>query len=179
MKRYWTACMVVACGFAACAPTPREIILQHSYNPADFAWAEADGTNTVRGSALLRTVGGEVRTCGGLSVQMIPDVPYSRERIMHLYGKLGSGFQPASAAQAGGIIFMGESHEYTQVGRRTVCDAQGNFRFENVPDGDWFVVAEVVWGVPYSGYVSPQGGRLMQQVTVADGETRELILTHQ
>lgn len=163
-----------ALGLFACAPLPPQITLQNSFNAADYTWAEADGQNVVTGSALLRTVGGEVRTCGGLTVNLLPDVPYSRERMIAFYGNAGGGYLPANSVRAT-MIFMNEPFEYSRVGRGATCDAQGNFRFTKVADGAYFVIAEVTWGAPYVG---TQGGRIMQRVEVDGGQTVELIMSH-
>ncbi|WP_292085350.1 MULTISPECIES: hypothetical protein [unclassified Brevundimonas] len=171
------AVLGVVGALSACAPLPAEITLQNSFNPADYAWADQVGSNTVSGSALLRTVGGEVRTCGALPVSLIPDVPYTRERMIALYGNAAGGYRAFNAGPPGGVIFINEPFEFSRVGRRTACDASGNFRFAQIPDGSYFVVAEVSWGVPYGSYLSPQGGRLMQRVEVKGGDAPELLLT--
>lgn len=163
---------------AACAPLPREITLSNSFNYNDFSWADKEGDNVISGTALLRTVGGDVKTCGGLQVNLLPDAPYSRERMLIFYRYADGGFY--SIQDAGpGIIFMNEPHEYSRVGRTSVCDSQGNFRFDNVPNGSYFVIAEVTWGSPLGGYLSSQGGRIMKRVEVNGGDSINLVMTRE
>jgi hypothetical protein len=53
------------------------------------------------------------------------------------------------------------------------CDAQGNFIFGALPSGNWFVVTEVKWSVGNE----QQGGGLMRQITVIDGQNQQILLT--
>lgn len=57
--------------------------------------------------------------------------------------------------------------------KQSQCDAQGNFAFSSLPDGRWFVATEVKWTVRYA----QQGGALMQELSVANGETAQVLLT--
>jgi len=47
------------------------------------------------------------------------------------------------------------------------------FEFGFVSDGDFYVVTEVTW----MAWDIPQGGYLMQRVTLAGGETKKVVLT--
>jgi hypothetical protein len=57
--------------------------------------------------------------------------------------------------------------------KESQCDAQGNFSFAQLPDGAWFILTQVRWMVGYA----LQGGILMRQVSVANGETIQVLLT--
>lgn len=161
----------------ACASTP-PIQLQNTFKQSDFAWAKAAGNNTITGSAVLRTVGGEVRSCGGFEVDLIPAVQYSAERMAHLYGNAQRGYQPVPTLFQSTVTFANDPIDYQLVGRKSACDAQGNFEFRDLPDGGYFVVVPIVWSVPTGAYSSePQGGRLMRRVDVAGGKTERVVLT--
>lgn len=60
-------------------------------------------------------------------------------------------------------------------GRKSQCDAQGNFKFTALPAATWYVITKVNWTV---GYAS-QGGELIQTVTTEDGKRSEVLLTDQ
>ena len=62
--------------------------------------------------------------------------------------------------------------EYEAAMRETVCDAGGNFSFEEVADGSYFVQTSVFWRAGYNW----QGGSMMSPVMVADGETKKLVI---
>lgn len=133
-------------------------------------WSEGVGDNAIEGTALLRTRGGEVRTCAALAVYAVPVTVYAKERMIHLYGNVRSGFAPVWSA----IEFTNDDPRYNEHVRQSACDAQGAFRFRDLPDGEWFVVSSVRWEVPGAGY---QGGSMMRRVRVGGGQTLELIMT--
>lgn len=170
------AALALAASLGACA-TAKPIALTTPYDRSDFAWAEARGTNSIRGSAVLRTVGGEVRSCGGYEANLIPDTPYSRERMSHLYGSTERGFQQVPNILTPQITFEQDPADYQSVGRTSACDAQGEFEFNDLPDGPYFVVVPIIWSVP-TGYVTEmQGGRLMKRIELSGGERERVVLT--
>lgn len=171
-----TAVLIGTVMLASCAttmPGPRYLrqpTLQ--FNPADAAWASKPGKNAISGSALMRTVIGDVKTCAGLLVELIPDTPYARERMGIVFGPGDSGYFPASNLTA-----PTPDPAYAQTVRRAVCDAQGTFSFDGLPDGAYFVTASVVWNIPQRYGALVQGGDLMQRVSVSGGESRKIVLT--
>ena len=52
--------------------------------------------------------------------------------------------------------------------RRTLCDAEGNFSFSEIPAGTWFILTEVN---------AKFGGVLITEVTLSDGVTTPVLLT--
>lgn len=170
------ACLSAALALVSCVtpPAPR-LTLAHSFDPAQVAWFNAPGNATLAGQALLRTRGGEARTCAGLPVELIPVSDYASERMATVFGSAGSGFfdirttPPAfdNDAATGAAA-------YAQMTRKTICDAQGNFTFSELPAGSYYIVALVVWNLPGG---ARQGGALMQLVQASDGKTARVILT--
>lgn len=127
---------------------------------------------------MLRTVGGDVKTCAGLEAHLVAASSYSRERIEYLYGQAETGFGAPGQDRA----FVPDPPEYYDTARQTICDSQGNFTFERIPDGEYYVFAVVTWGAVQGGryaYIATQGGRVMQKISVRGGETRRLVLSRQ
>lgn len=162
-------------GASACmtAASPPLHTVTTQFDPASVQWAARDGTNAISGNALLRTVGGEVRTCAGFVVNLIPESPYSTERMTATFGWLERGFRSVDQP----IQLSGEAPGYGDTIRSTRCDAQGDFSFNLVPDGTYYVTAFVVWQVPGRYFSSNQGGVLMERVAVAGGQTKRIVLT--
>lgn len=154
-------------------PPPVEYVaLNENYQRP--AWLDEEGENSIEGTALLRTVGGEARTCAALDVWLIPVTTYAKKRMLRLYGNLQSGYR---SADSGELRFVPEFTNYHDDGFMTRCDAQGRFEFDDLPDGEWFITASVYWGVPVSQYnTSIQGGALMQHVRVSGGRTERVVL---
>ena len=132
------------------------------------------GGNAIRGSALIRQQGGGVVTCAGREVRLIPATAYARERMNLLYGSTTQGYNPAFMGRNLGE--QAQNKEYLDATRRTTCDAQGFFRFDNVADGDYFVATAIVCQV--RPYVS-EGGALMHAVTLSGKEAKEIVLSPQ
>jgi hypothetical protein len=173
--RLTLAAGLVAVALSACATVEPSRIMA-PLDPADFAWSTGTGPNAVSGTAILRTVGGEARTCAGSEVQLTPDAPYTRERTLLLYRATDRAF----LERGNSIIIAGEGYAFRQFVRTTTCDALGAFEFKGLPDGVYYLTASVLWEVPagtYVSYMAPQGGWMMQRVTVSGGQSVRVILS--
>ncbi|KAA0911859.1 DUF4198 domain-containing protein [Pusillimonas sp. ANT_WB101] len=135
-----------------------------------------EGTGTLNGSAFLLQRGGGVVTCAGRDVELIPVTDYAADRLRWIYGR---------APAAGEVVrtdFMGMDRVNAQFTpdipgyhthkRVTKCDAQGEFSFQGLKDGQYFVIASVIWFVP-----SPQGGLLATKVKVSNGKAAKVIMS--
>ncbi len=139
--------------------------------PFDSNYAQkmlADGTNTVKGSALIRQNGGGIVTCAGNDVFLIPNTEYANQRMLGIYKSNTKGYSYL------GANFTPNYPEYLVLQKKTICDAQGFFKFNKVSDGTFYAVTSIRWRVSDYQY---EGGVLMLQVTVKDGETAEVVLT--
>jgi hypothetical protein len=176
-----TAVLALAsgCYTAAGVRQPEPVRLQTPFDPSAVAWAAKRGDNRIEGTALLRTRGGEPRTCAALHVGLIPWSRHAGERMARLYGSIQSGYN-ARAPYGRMIRWENDDAAFYETVRSTACDAAGRFVFDDLPDGDWFVEAMVTWDVPRAGFVGgPQGGTLMRRVKAAGGETVSVVLTTQ
>ena len=116
-----------------------------------------------------------MKTCAGLEASLIPHSAYAAERIAVTYGSSAEGFGGRETRP-----FTPDPAAYHDTIRRTLCDAQGNFTFRGLPDGQYFVLVEVSWEAIEGGryaYLAGQGGTMMSRVSVRGAEEREMILT--
>ncbi|WP_146180674.1 hypothetical protein [Pseudomonas sp. HMWF032] len=155
---------VVLVGCAIAKP----VNLTSSFNAQEARELTRPGVNIVSGSALIRQNGGGVVTCAGLQVLLIPKTAYAAERMRVIYGNTERGYNSVYRQ----VAFNPEIPEYQSINRSTLCDAQGHFSFDDVADGSFFVVSQIVWNVG-----GPQGGAVMQAVTVRGGESKQLVLS--
>lgn len=165
--------IVFASSLTACitAPQPTVVQTRMPFDGGQTLAALGKGNNTIKGSALLRQQGGGVVTCAGTEVILHPVTNYSAERISSLYGSYDGGYRPAIA---GGVVFEPNNEVlYRSATRRVLCDAQGYFKFDELLDGDFYVVASVVWRVGHA----PQGGGILRKVSVKNGEVKEIVLS--
>jgi hypothetical protein len=141
---------------------PREI-----YQPTSTAWSTQPGSNTVTGQAMFTTLTGETRDCAGMTVRLVPDSGYARQRFMELYGSDVSGV-------SNGLVFNKYGPDlsdprYLIASKTTTCDASGKFSFDNVANGTWYVVSNVVW----AGDSAPdsRGSAMFKRIQVKDGQS--------
>lgn len=134
-------------------------------------WSKAVGKNTIKGSAFLRTRGGEVRTCAGLQARLIPSGASTDTFIHRAYGSISGGLVQRTTWAA---------QPFDDVSRATTCDIRGEFEFTDLPDGRYYVTVVVSWEAigGYSPHLEQQGGTIATPVTLAGGETRSIVVTH-
>jgi hypothetical protein len=140
---------------------PSGIVITTPFRAEDFAWSTMPGTAHIRG---LSEPG---RSCAGNAVALTPDTAYSRERIVKLYGSAEYAVIPTPVVRAKRIANDNPAiRGYVRSGR---CDSAGNFAFDNIPAGSFFVIAEVG---------DPQGPRVvMRRVTAVAGRVLQVPLT--
>lgn len=131
------------------------------YIPADHDEWRGEGTATLTGQAFLRQQGGGVVTCAGSDVILLPKSAYFDEI--------------ASIVKSRRRVDPAHMDKADVPGRRSQCDAQGNFRFENLPAATWYLITKVQWTIGYA----PQGGELMRVVTTTNGRTENVLLSDQ
>ncbi len=162
--------IVVALTLLGCA-APLAPLKTSKIFDADLARKDTQkGSNTIKGSALIRQQGGGVVTCAGQTVTAIPATSYADERIWATYGSYNKGYRPI---HLGNVQFENEPFEYRQLTLSTTCDAQGYFKFENVADASFYIVTTINWQAGNT----QQGGRLMQKTNVWKGQVKEIVIT--
>jgi len=159
-------------GCASMMPQPKQVTLSSAFNAQDVAWFNSSGTGSITGQAFFQTRGGQPRTCAGLEVSLQPHSSYGDERLIAIYGTTESGFAPTTTMR---VKFNPDEPAYHKMRKTTVCDAQGNFSFTQLPAGKYVVTSAIVWTVP--GSFAPEGGGLLKSVSLSNGESTRVILT--
>jgi len=166
--RAFVALTLIA-GLIGCAvPTQRTVTITAPWDEAAADKLLQPGANTIKGNGFMRQRGGGVVTCAGEDARLIPGTAYAAERIRVLYGSTESGHNSGHRSPA----FDPSPTTYTTKIRTTRCDSQGNFTFEGVADGSFFVQVSVRW----MAGDSPQGGNLMHRVQLTGGKSVSVVL---
>ncbi|MEO8812941.1 MAG: hypothetical protein ABI376_08535 [Caulobacteraceae bacterium] len=123
--------------YAGGPPPPRYGAAPTVFQPSDFAWSTAPGSGSILGSLAYRD--GPARySCDGGDVLLTPETPWSRRRMIILYGSAASAAVPVGIVRA--RTPSAPSGDYARYVRKTTCDADGHFAFTGLPDGGWFVI---------------------------------------
>ncbi len=148
----------------------QQVPISQDFDPTQTAWSEIDGKEQLIGSALLRTRGGDVRTCAGNDVHLIPRSAYSEARMAIIYGNTFRGYVGVLETKRTPAT---TDPRFVKTVRSSKCDAQGNFEFNKIPSGSYYVMTSIFWQAGSSS----QGGMLMSEVSVKASEKNRLILT--
>jgi hypothetical protein len=156
-----------------CAAPPPPPTIQSTFDPREAEFARQPGNGVITGQAFLRQQGGGVVTCAGSEVTLAPVTTYSQERANIIYGNAIRGFRPASQDAIFPLRLPEPPSDFMESLRLSTCDAQGKFRFDAIPPGQYFLATRVIWRV---GSV-PNGGALMRRITVTPGQSQDIILS--
>lgn len=146
--------------------------VKSSFDIKAASYVNQKGNSLIEGQAFLNQKGGGVVTCAGKNVSLLPVTEFASERMMILYKNIERGYLNYTAATM--IKISPEAPpEYYSTGRQARCDAQGNFKFKNLPAGkEFYITTTVMWEVDYI----PEGGYLMLKVKTKANEIIEVIL---
>ena len=155
---------------ASCVPN-KTISMESDFDKSEAAYVKNKGENIIVGSGLIRKQSGGVVTCAGYDVELFPITKYSSEMMQKVYDNKAKGYL------ASFYTVQNLDTSYHIYKKTTTCDAQGGFKFRSIADGDYYLNSTVKWTVfnPQLGEM-PQGGNLMQRVSVYGGETKEIVL---
>ncbi len=176
MKLRWLAIGLCAT-LGACAevtppepPPPPQVAArpQPGFQPSEFAWSTERGSATVRG-LVDYAQGGRHYACAG-QVVLTPDAPYSRRRILQLYGSSEHADLPVDEVRSRQA--NRPSDDYSAYVKKQGCDAGGRFVFSGLPAGGWFVIVVVS---DSSGGNAPAIA-LMRRVETRPGAVRTIVL---
>lgn len=147
--------------------------MESKFSLSDAAYINQPGSSKLEGQAFFQTRGGQPRTCAGTKVSIYPVTQYAKERIVAIYGNDNKGFNSAFSGKK--VKFSDTDPQYLEHSRSAVCDAQGNFEFDSLSAGSYYVIASITWIVD-NAFIT-EGGALMEKVSLEAGETKRVILS--
>lgn len=145
------------------------ITLKQDFVPSEAEWVKNEGTSKVDGEAYLKLKNGEYRGCAGFNIELLPASKYANERIFRTYGNNTQGQILMSENPPKFSPDIKEYHEYLL---KTKCDENNYFSFSNIPAGEYYVIAFIIWG----DAPNLKGGGAMKNVHVGEGESRNVVL---
>lgn len=163
---------IAVLALTACSETNPRYHSRPVFDVDDVAWSTAPGRNSVRGTAVHKTLARSSRTCASLPVRLVPDSSYARLRFHELYGSEEAGESTGPNFNAYGP--ERSDPRYLNVARVANCDSQGNFSFEGIPDGTWYVLSTDNSRSQHGA--NPPGSALFKRIQLKDGQAADVTL---
>lgn len=157
---------------AAIAAEP--IKLDNKFDIEAVRFVKQTGTSTVTGKAFLKLADGTVKNCAGFNIELLPVAAYSKERIVKTYGNDRQG---QILMEQNPPKFTPDAPEYHDMLIKGACDMRGEFNFSNVPAGDYFVIAFIIWDDPSRAPPGKTGGGVMKRIRVSPESRVEVLIS--
>jgi hypothetical protein len=138
----FAALVLAACASETSGPAGPSAPIEYQpsaavFNARDFAWSTAPGGGAIEGT-LTYHAGGLRYSCRGRDVILTPETPWSRQRMVILYGSPVGAAVPLEIVRA--RTPSASSGDYASFVRKTTCGSDNRFSFAGLPDGGWFVI---------------------------------------
>ena len=124
------------------------------------------GNASLTGQAFMKTLGGDVKYAAGCDILLSPITSYSQQWYNESY-LLNKPIEDPDP----------QLYEYTY---KTLGDAEGRFAFNNIPEGNYYLITTIIWytatGFNYS--LEPQGGTIAEKIYLKENENLNIVFTH-
>ena len=160
---------MIAVALFGCASKPFEWAANTPEFDKEYAQYSKPGTGAIQGQAFLQQRNGATVKAAGRVVYLDPATTLATQ----WFEAYGQYYMPPDDVSPPSKLF-------DSARRQTIADAEGKFKFSNLPDGSYYIRTTVTWEVAayrvlYVG-TSTQGGIVKAKVEVKNGEVTEAIL---
>lgn len=146
--------------------------MKSGFNESEASFIHKTGKSSIVGQAYLQRKDGSRWTASGhYSNKLIPATRYAQERMIAKFKNDQAGYIPLGGSDWP-IIIEGDEAKYNEYTKEASVDSNGNFEFKNISAGSYYVLSFVRQGINDRLV----GGDLMQRVTVAEQETKTILM---
>ncbi|MBU2223140.1 MAG: hypothetical protein KKB00_03815 [Gammaproteobacteria bacterium] len=149
------------------------IKLSSSFNEEEIKWVAEKGNSSIYGSAHIKLENGVTKGCASFNVELLPVASYSSERIFKTYGNNVSGQILVSQNPP---KFEPDVKKYHELVISTTCNAKNQFEFNNIPQGDFYILAFIIWDEEKDGVAKKLGGAVMTKIHVKENSKMKVNL---
>lgn len=167
IKAFLTALVTIHCANLYAA---EPIQLENRFDPEEVKWIQTQGNSSISGTAFLQLDKGEKKGCASFGVELLPVAKYANERIFKIYGNNLSG---QILLKNKIPKFTPDHPQYHELVRKTVCDEKNAFTFNDLPAGDYYVIAFIIWKDEKG---QEDGGVVMKKLSLGGGENKTIDL---
>jgi hypothetical protein len=174
-KFYLIIFMVLSLTFSACKFRTIDLT-----SPFDVATAERlmqQGNNTIVVNSFMRQMAGGIVNCGGFNVLLIPVTNTSQEIVTAIFKNPNGGC--VNPIYFDSFEVKNQDEAYKKYIFTKTCNSEGYVTFENITDGEFYVVSTIIWQLPFGYYLtSTEGGVMYKRVSVSGGQKLDVIITN-
>ncbi|HET7241401.1 MAG TPA: hypothetical protein VFI77_09585 [Gemmatimonadales bacterium] len=152
------AALANGCAHATGSPAARET----TFDEQEYAQYAYAGTGTISGQVVLRGHDGQIQPAQGSQVSLNPVTSYSTEWW--------------NRTVVGGLNLRSADEREQKYLRTALTDAEGRFRFGDLPRGEYFVVAALNTVTNATGSSGPSNSMVGQRVHLTEGGKVDLVL---
>jgi len=165
--KYVLSLMVIGLFFVACSDKQKTenntlITVVNEYDSKEVSWFKTRGDGTIKGIAKFKSKSGDIRFGEEFRIELMPSCLYTEERLNKIYNSKNSGYV---YVEDGIPKFTPDPEGYHDT-IKTMCNKNGEFEFNNLPSGDYYVIAFMLW--------EETGGGIMQRTIITENESKIL-----
>src|SRR6187431_1864356 len=117
------------------------IQINNSFNDKEVSWFKDKGTGSIKGNAKFKSKNGELQYGEQFRVELMPYCLYTEERLKNIYANKNLGY---IYLEDGIPRFTPDPEGYHET-IKTYCNKNGDFEFDNLPSGKYYVIAFMIW----------------------------------
>jgi hypothetical protein len=144
--------------------------LESRFDLEEVKWIQNKGNSSISGKAFLQLNKNEKKGCASFGVELLPVAKYSNERIFKTYGNNSQG---QVLLKDNPPKFTPDHPKYHELVIKTVCDEKNAFTFNDLPAGDYYVIAFIIWKDEKG---QDDGGAVMKKLSLGGGEDKTIDL---
>lgn len=141
---------------AGCSHTTK--IAPPVFHSEEHSHYNSNNNASLRGESFYSTVNNERITCAGQTIYLLPKTSFYKELVEADYKGLY-------------LLKTIDPRAYSYV-RTAVCDSNGRFVFEGLPDAQWIGVSTLQWNSDEPQHSKPHRPKLHQVVLIKDISSR-------
>lgn len=142
------------------------ITIKQEFDNKEVSWFKKEGTGRIKGIAKFRTKKGEIYFGEEFRIELMPYCLYTDERLNHIYRNKKFGF---IHIEDGVPKFVPDPEGYHDT-KKTMCNKEGEFEFDNLPAGKYYVIAFMILDKENI----KTGGGIMQSVVLSENESKTI-----
>lgn len=140
----------------------KPIKIENAFDEEGTKWFKNTGNGTIKGIAKFTSKNGELRFGKDFRIELMPNCRYTEERLMHIYNNKDFGYV---YVEDGVPKFTPDPKAYHDT-KKTMCNQEGEFEFSNLPPGNYYVIAFMLW--------DDTGGGIMRNVILNEDESKAI-----